>query len=95
MSVLSKLLVLVTESLLALAASPAAPLAASTPALAAMPLLLAVDGEGRYRLLQGHLLSRVVSSSSVAGWTAATTVFLEFLVSQMMSANLAGSLTSS
>ena len=44
MGILSKLLVLVTERLLALAASPAAPLAppgmSTTPALAAMPLLL-------------------------------------------------------
>ena len=51
-SILSKLLVLVAESLLALAASLAAPLAApgmsSTLALAAMPLFLVVDGEGRY-----------------------------------------------
>ena len=38
---------------------------------------------------------RVVSSSSVAGWTAATTVFLEFLASQMTSPNLASFLTSS
>ena len=61
-SILSKLLVLVAESLLALAASLAAPLAApgmsSTLALAAMPLFLVVDGEGRYSSLQSCLLSQ-------------------------------------
>ena len=57
---LPELLVLVTESLRALAASLAAPLAtfgtSSTPALAAMPLLLVVDGEGHHSLFQGCLL---------------------------------------
>ena len=56
MSILSKLLVLVAESLLALAASLAVPGMSSTPALAVMPLLLVVDSEGCYSSLQSCLL---------------------------------------
>ena len=95
---LSELLVLVTESLLALAAYLAAPMVApgtsSTPALAAKPLLLVVDSKSFSSSLQSCPSPRVVSSSNVAGCMAATTVFLEFLASQMTSANLAISLTS-
>ena len=61
MSILSELLVLVAENLLTLAASFAAPLAASgmssTPALAAMPLLLRVDGESCHSSVQSCLLT--------------------------------------
>ena len=62
MSILPELLVLVAESLLALAASFAASLASSetssTPALAAVPLLLRVDGEGSYSSVQSCLLAQ-------------------------------------
>ena len=95
---LPELLVLVTESLRALAASLAAPLAAcgtsSTPALAAMPILLVVDVRAATALSRAVSSPRVVSSSNVAACTAATTVFLEFLASEMTSGNLASSLTS-
>ena len=95
---LPELLVLVTESLCALAASLAAPLAAcgtsSTPALAAMPILLVVDVRAATALSRAVSSPRVVSSSNVAACKAATTVFLEFLASQMTSGNLASSLTS-
>ena len=61
MSILSKLLVLVAESFLTLAASFATPLAASgtssTPALAAVPLLLCMDGEGSHGSVQSCLLT--------------------------------------
>ena len=99
MSILSKPLVLVTEALLALAASSAAPLAASgKPPLR---LLLPLHFFFAWMVRAATALSRavsspwVVSSSTVAGCTAATTVFLEFLASQMTSAYLASSTTPS
>ena len=62
MGMLPELLVLVTESLRALAASLTTPLAtsgmSSTPALAAMPLLLAVGGDSCYSSLQSCLLTQ-------------------------------------
>ena len=74
---------------------PCRPLASSgtssTPALAAMPLLLVVDGESCYGSLQSCLLTQVLQCGRLYG---CHTIFLEFLTSQMTSANLASSLTS-